>query len=101
MSRWCVKKRSWLVLALPLLLLGAAPYKVQSMLQKSLHTEREAVAKYEACALKATEELSRGGGVVPRGGAGRRACTPSGSCRPCASEAFRFPSRSPVHLRSE
>ena len=48
-------KRSWLVLPL-LLLVAAVPYRVQNVLQKSLQNERDAVAKYEACALKATEE---------------------------------------------
>ena len=62
-------KRSWLVLALPLLLLGAVPYKVQSMLQKSLHNEREAVAKYEACALKAAEEGYPGAAALFRASA--------------------------------
>lgn len=61
-------KRSWLVLPL-LLLVGAAPFRVQNVLQRSLQNERDAVAKYEACALKATEEGYAGAAALFRAAA--------------------------------
>lgn len=61
-------KRSWLVLPV-LLLMAAAPFKIQSVLQKSLQNERDAVAKYEACALKAAEEGYPGAAALFRAAA--------------------------------
>ncbi|MGZ5444888.1 MAG: ferritin family protein [Thermoanaerobaculia bacterium] len=61
-------KRSWLVLPV-LLLMAAAPFRVQSIMQKALQNERDAVAKYEACALKATEEGYAGAAALFRAAA--------------------------------
>ena len=61
-------KRSWLVLSV-LLLVGATPYRIQNVLQKSLQNEREAVAKYEAFAAKAAEEGYPGAAALFRAAA--------------------------------
>ncbi len=61
-------KRSWLVLPV-LLLMAAAPYRVQSVLQKALQNERDTVAKYDACAVKATEEGYAGAAALFRAAA--------------------------------
>lgn len=61
-------KRSWLVLPV-LLLVAAAPYRVQSVMQKALQNERDTVAKYESCALKATEEGYEGAAALFRAAA--------------------------------
>lgn len=61
-------KRSWLVLPL-LLLVAATPYRVQNALQRSLQNERDAAAKYEACAVKATEEGYPGAAALFRAAA--------------------------------
>ena len=46
-----------LLLLFPLLLLvSATPFNVQRALSRALQNERDTVAKYEACALKAAEE---------------------------------------------
>lgn len=61
-------KRSWLVLPV-LLLVAAAPYRIQSVMQKALQNERDTVAKYEACALKASEEGYAGAAALFRAAA--------------------------------
>ena len=61
-------KRSWLVLPV-LLLVAAAPYRVQSVMQKALQNERDTVAKYEACALKASDEGYAGAAALFRAAA--------------------------------
>jgi len=61
-------KRSWLVLPL-FLLVAAVPYRLQSILQRSLQNERETVAKYEACAVKAEEEGYPGAAALFRAAA--------------------------------
>jgi rubrerythrin len=61
-------KRSWLVLPV-LLLVAAAPFGVQSILHRALQNERDAAAKYEACALKADEEGYPGAAALFRAAA--------------------------------
>jgi rubrerythrin len=49
-------KRSLFVLFVVIAAIGAAPLNVRYSLEKALVNEREAVARYEACAQKAVEE---------------------------------------------
>lgn len=63
-------RRWWPVVpAIALLVVGAVPSRLQYALQKSLQNEREAVAKYEACAVKADEEGYPGAAALFRAAA--------------------------------
>jgi hypothetical protein len=65
------------------------------MLQKSLHNEREPVAKYEACALKATEEGYSGRWRCSARRRAPRAYTPSASSQALRERGIPVPEQVP------